>query len=176
MPGTIDRTSRRAWCLFHNEAGAMAVPIEAVAEVVRVERLVPVPLAPACLIGLCVLRRDVIPVIDLGCQQKQARAGPSHPVDVLMMRTMHGPWGVLIARGGTEVVEAALDERAAASDQPSGAAQTMTYAGKVHIAHDPEALWRHVRAQIEPWAQAKSKIKAVSGSNAGAERKWEVRP
>src|SRR5438874_1226602 len=55
----------RAWCLFRCGRATLAVGLEAVAEVVEVERLVVLPHSPPRVLGLCALRREVIPVIGL---------------------------------------------------------------------------------------------------------------
>ncbi len=70
-------------------AAAFAVGLEAVAEVVEVERLVRLPQSPPHVLGLCALRRDVIPVVAV----QRTAAEPSSRFLVLILRTSQGGMG-----------------------------------------------------------------------------------
>ncbi|MBY0395876.1 MAG: chemotaxis protein CheW, partial [Thermoleophilia bacterium] len=49
----------RPWCFFRAGGAAYAVGLEAVSEVIEVERLVALPLCPPHILGLCNFRREV---------------------------------------------------------------------------------------------------------------------
>jgi purine-binding chemotaxis protein CheW len=55
-----------SWLLFEMGKMLFATDLEPVSEVVPIERLTPVPLAPALLSGLMNLRGAVVPAVDLG--------------------------------------------------------------------------------------------------------------
>src|SRR5438874_2320734 len=103
----------RPWCLFRSGPIGYAIGLESVAEVIEVERLVRLPHCPPRVLGLCVLRRELIPVIGLN----EPAAGPaSTPAPaparalVLILRTARGTWAIRINSEGTVVAEESLDE------------------------------------------------------------------
>jgi purine-binding chemotaxis protein CheW len=142
------RPPARPWCLFRCGKVPYAVGLEAVAEVVEVDRLVGLPLSPPRVLGLCALRREVIPVVGLD----RGPAGPAGRVLVLILRGARGIWGVRIDAEGTAVAEEPLDPSVPGPDG-SGATflGTVRRDGPAHAAIDPEATWRSVREGVEQW-------------------------
>ena len=149
---------KRPWCLFQSGASAYAVRLETVAEVVEVERLVRVPLAPPRIVGLCTLRRDVIPVVELG----ESAIEPSADLFctktiVLMLRTTRGIWGVRVNAEGTMVTEENMDEFDTAENSPArpkGTRLATLRKGTVlYNVIDPETTWQDVRGSVESWYQ-----------------------
>ena len=65
----------------------LAVRLESVAEVIWVERLTRFPLAPPQVLGLCTLRRDVIPVVLLDDVARSLRQAPDGKLVVLVLQT-----------------------------------------------------------------------------------------
>jgi purine-binding chemotaxis protein CheW len=157
----------RPWCLFRSTGGvgAFAVGLEAVAEVVEVERLVWMPHSPPRVLGLCTLRREVVPVIGLepaDCSGAAAGPGqaPRGKLLALILRTSQGPWAIRIAPEGTMVVEEPLEAPGHAPQTgpvPTPAFPVPALLGTVrrgeteHEVIDPERTWRNVRAGVESW-------------------------
>jgi purine-binding chemotaxis protein CheW len=123
-----------------------------VAEVVEVDRLVPLPLCPPRVLGLCSLRRKVIPVVGLGRAEAGPAGAPGPKVLVLVLRTARGTWGARIDGEGTAVAEEPLDP-----DLPFEEGAGLTFLGTVrrddlaYAVIDPEATWRDLRGGVEHW-------------------------
>ena len=142
----------RAWCCFRCGPASYAVGLDSVAEVVEVERLVRLPHTPPRVLGLCALRRDVVPVVALDRPESgTAGAGPGTLL-VLILRHPQGAWGVRIDGEGTVVAEGPLD-----SAVPDADGSGLTFLGTVrpeetaYAAIDPEASWRELRRGVEVW-------------------------
>jgi purine-binding chemotaxis protein CheW len=69
--------AERRFLTFRIDSGLYALPVEDVAEVVRIPAVAPVPLGPKCLLGLANLRGDVLPIISLRAMLEKAEAGAS---------------------------------------------------------------------------------------------------
>jgi purine-binding chemotaxis protein CheW len=144
----------RPWCVFHCGRHGFAVTLDAVAEVVEVDRLVRLPHAPSRVLGLCVLRREVIPVIDLDTPESD-RGVPATPPGCLavILRTAQGIWAIKVNREGTAVARAIPE----AAEGPSPDGRGLVCAGSIqkgdarHAVIDPEAAWRSVRAEVQDW-------------------------
>ncbi|MDR3632474.1 MAG: chemotaxis protein CheW [Isosphaeraceae bacterium] len=128
------------WCIFRSRSRPCAVPLQWVAEVIRDLRLTRLPLGPAPLVGLCALRRDVIPVFDLaegGAAEDRDR--PEGPTSVLVLRSGSGVWGYLVDEQGIELAGA----------PPSAvSAGTLTWEGTSYAIVDPPASWHALRSQV----------------------------
>jgi chemotaxis signal transduction protein len=125
-----------------------------VAEVVEFERLVRLPQGPPRVLGLCSLRREVIPVIDLNPLGSEPDGPDPHSVCLaLILRTSRGLWAIRVNREGTAVAREPLEEPAAPALEGSG----LVCVGSIrrgdawHAVIDPEATWRSVRADVEGW-------------------------
>jgi chemotaxis signal transduction protein len=159
-------TPTRPWCLFRTggrgRGGAFAVGLESVAEVVEVERLVGMPHSPPRVLGLCPLRRELIPAISLddpdgGGGPSPAPSNPSPHAGrgkmvMLILRSTQGAWAVRIAPEGTEIVDEPLDAVEAAG---TGTGPTLLGVirrdGAAHAVIDAEETWRNVRAGVTSW-------------------------
>ncbi|GAC1473039.1 MAG: hypothetical protein NVSMB9_21010 [Isosphaeraceae bacterium] len=149
----VSRPSTRSWCLFHCGKMAYAIDLEAVAEVVEIERLVKLPRSPSCLLGLCSLRREVIPVFALAENEHNSSGIPAEPASrslVLILRTLHGTWGIRIDAEGTAVVKEERREFATTSDDSVTALQGTVQKGDVlHAVIDAETTWKHMKQSVE---------------------------
>lgn len=155
MPGMDEREkaaqSTRPWCLFQSGPRSYAIGLESVAEVVEVERLVRLPHSPPRLIGMCTLRREVMPVISLGASEQPSPAG-KHVV--LILQTGRGPWALEVSSEGTTVAEEPLE-----GPPPEGGPEALAtvFLGTVrrgetcYAVIDPDATWQGVRAEVERW-------------------------
>jgi chemotaxis signal transduction protein len=144
----------RPWCLFECGRTPFAVALDAVAEVVEVERLVRLPDNPPRVLGVCTLRREVIPVIDL---RDPGAAWPGADTNerlvLVILKTARGTWAIRIDTEGTAVATEALDEPARPATEGSGLVflGSIRRAETAHAVIDPEATWQRVRTLIEDW-------------------------
>lgn len=142
----------RPWCLFRCGNSAYALGLESVAEVVEIERLVGLPQSPPRVLGLCTLRRDMVPVIGLERQEGPplSERSPASRLLVLILRTPRGTWAVRINDEGTCVAEEPLDDpRPGDDDDGPVYLGTVRHDGKSYAVIDPEATWRKVRRGVE---------------------------
>jgi purine-binding chemotaxis protein CheW len=153
LPTLTPSRPTRPWCLFQCGQAGFAIALESVAEVVEVERLVRLPHSPPRVLGLCALRREVLPVI--GMSDPGAEPDPAAStarVLVMILRTARGTWAVRIDPEGTAVAEESLDDPV-----PTGAAGgpvsfgTVSRGGASYAVIDPEATWLDVRQRAEDW-------------------------
>ncbi len=145
----------RPWCLFQCGRSAYAIGLDAVAEVVEVERLVRLPHSPPRVLGLCSLRREVIPVISLNQPGDAPEAPPPMATAgllVMILRTGQGTWAVRINPEGMIVGEERLDDIAPAAI-PLGPAflGTVRRGETTYAAIHPEATWQNIRQGVEDW-------------------------
>ncbi|MFO0954519.1 MAG: chemotaxis protein CheW [Isosphaeraceae bacterium] len=141
----------RPWCLFKSGAGAYAIGLEAVAEVVEVDRLVRLPHCPPRVVGMCSLRREVLPVVALSRAEGEEAKGPHL---MLILRSGQGPWALEISQEGTSVVEEPLEGLAPGQH---GGAPGVAFLGSLnrgdvtHAVIDPAATWQGLRSEVEAW-------------------------
>jgi purine-binding chemotaxis protein CheW len=136
----------KPWCLFQSGESNYALRLEAVAEVVEVERSIRLPHSPPLVLGLCALRREMIPVIalDESMTLESANGGGKHTV--LILRTARGTWGLRIDAEGTIVAKEGLDDL-----------ETSDGSGSLHLGDtayeiiDPEKTWRSIRDRVDEW-------------------------
>jgi purine-binding chemotaxis protein CheW len=126
-----------------------------VAEVVQADRLIRLAHCPPQILGLCTVRRDIVPVLSLNPGASGAELDPETPVVVLVLRSDQGMWGVRIDREGTAVSDGVLS--ASFQGEPtSGGAEVVGSVQRGDLAHaviDPDRTWRNVRASVEAWYQ-----------------------
>lgn len=142
----------RPWCCFRSGARSYAVDLKSVVEVIETDRLVRLPQSPRVVVGLCAFRRDVIPVVRLTSGEDDKNDGQAR-VDILILKTEQGFWGLRIDRSGTVVTEDTLQEDASlGAHEPALAPVLLGTLQRGDVACgviDPESTWQRLRAAIE---------------------------
>lgn len=151
----------RAWCLFESLGGSYAVDLETVLEVLEVDELVRLPLRPPSIFGLCLLRRDVVPVVNVasGIELRDglASAVAEGPQTVLVLAGEAGaPIGVPIRRESTIVTgEPPDDWGLALSEAPDalapGADGWVRRGDATYTVIDPVRAWHDLRSSVKRW-------------------------
>lgn len=140
----------RSLCLFQSGLKAFAVGLESVAEVIEVDRSVRLPHSPPNVLGMCVLRRDVIPVLDIAENPAEnAAPGSLARSTVLLMKTSQGIWGVHVSGAGIIVTEECPEDDPARSDEARPG--FVRRGDRSYALIDPEETWRRMRLSIEKW-------------------------
>jgi len=152
FPAPTHTPSRsRPWCCFRSGHRAYAVDLKSVVEVVETDGLVRLPHGPKSILGLAAFRRDVIPVVQFGHAGDDP--APRGRIDVLILRTEQGFWGLHIHRSGTVVVEDYVEEDPALDpDVPRKAPVligTLRKGDMVCSVIDTESTWLRLRTAIE---------------------------
>lgn len=153
---TNETVPTQLWCLFKSDSRPFAVGVEAVAEVVEADKLVRLSLCPPEILGLCTVRRDIVPVLSLTPgpgAELHAGSDTDRRNIVLILHSEHGAWGIRIDREGTVVAEGVLDPAAGAQAGPTGPAiaGTLRRGDQSHAVIDPARTWRNVRENVEAW-------------------------
>jgi hypothetical protein len=149
-----------AYCLFHCGVGYLAVDVNSVEVVVEVHRLVRLPLCPRPVSALGIYRGGVLPIVEpIDDSSRVGAASAGQQPSVLVLRTGHGPLGLLIDRGSLAVVEdcrvaasgAVGAERGEASALPGGlvAAGSIERDGSPHAILDVGRTWAALRGLVE---------------------------
>jgi chemotaxis signal transduction protein len=150
---TTDTVPPPPWCLFRSDSRPFAIGLEAVAEVVQADRLIRLAHCPPQVLGLCTVRRDIVPVLSLNPSVLGEATNPEAPLVVLIVRSDQGPWGIRIDREGTAVSEGKLD--ASSGGEPTvGGAEIVGLVRRGDLAHaviDPDRTWRNVRESVDAW-------------------------
>lgn len=81
-------------CVFRRGGLWLALPAGCVREVLPRPEMVPVPLTPPSFVGLCHVRSEFVPVLNLDCVA--AREGVSQDEVMLILDGNDGTWSVLV--------------------------------------------------------------------------------
>ncbi len=147
----------RSWCFFKSNTRPFAIGVDAVAEVVEADRLVRLSLCPPQILGLCTVRRDIVPVLSLNVSPAVAVADAPDAENravVLIVHSEQGAWGIRVDREGTVVADGVLEESWEPGEQGrQGPAiiGKLRRGGLEHEAIDPARTWRNVRENVEAW-------------------------
>jgi chemotaxis signal transduction protein len=165
----------KSFCLFHGDAGPMAVSVESVAAVLETEFLVPLVWSPPQVVGLCPYHREVVPVISLGPIESGPGADRENEVDshpaagtvtsaakdggeentrcvVLILRTEHDAWGLRTDHRGTFISRECPDFHPPRLDEHGS-----TFVGVIvredtrYSILDAEATWFGLRSAVARW-------------------------
>jgi hypothetical protein len=153
MQKTSDARDSQAWCLFHSADQPFAVRLECVSEIVPIDRLAWIPLSPPGLLGLCTIRRDVVPVVGL-VEGALAASGLAAVMNaVLVLQAGQGTWGIGINREGIAVIEGQADDGQveALPQETSWSAGGLRRGKTLHTIIHPERAWANFRALIVRW-------------------------
>src|SRR4051794_33237649 len=91
---TSETPPTRSWCFFKSDSRPFAISVEAVAEVVEADRLVRLSLCPPQILGLCNVRRDIVPVLALTARAGDDGHDTENRAVVLILRSDQGAWGI----------------------------------------------------------------------------------
>ncbi len=165
----------RSFCLFHGDAGPMAVSVESVAAVLETEFLVPLVWNPPQVVGLCPYHREVVPVISLGPIKRGAGADRESGVDsrptvgavtltakeggeektrcvVLILRTEHDAWGLRIDHVGTFISRECPDFHPPRLDEHGSTLIGVLVREETRYPIlDAEATWCGLRSAVARW-------------------------
>jgi hypothetical protein len=164
-----------SFCLFHGDAGPMAVAVESVAAVLETEFLVPLVWSPPQVVGLCPYHREVVPVISLGPIESSAGADRASGVDsrasagivmsagkasgeektrcvVLILRTEHDAWGLRIDHRGTSISRERPDFHPPRLDEHGTTLIGVLPREETRYSIlDAEATWSELRSAVARW-------------------------
>ncbi|HKI17862.1 MAG TPA: hypothetical protein VKA15_08270 [Isosphaeraceae bacterium] len=165
----------KSFCLFHGDAGPMAVSVESVAAVLETEFLVPLVWSPPQVVGLCPYHREVVPVISLGPIESGAGADRESGVDsgpaagtvtsaakdggeektrcvVLILRTEHDAWGLRIDHLGTSISRECPDFHPPRLDEHGSTLIGVLLREETRYSIlDAEATWCGLRSAVARW-------------------------
>jgi purine-binding chemotaxis protein CheW len=150
---TSETVPLRSWCFFKSDSRPFAIGVEAVAEVVEADRLVRLSLCPPQILGLCNVRRDIVPVLSLTSHVADDGPDADNQTVVLIVHSDQGGWGIRIDREGTAVADGVLDEAYEPGQGRQGPAivGTLRRGGVDYEVIDPTRTWRNVRENVEAW-------------------------
>lgn len=143
--------SMGAHCLFHCGGTPLAIRLDSVAEVLEVDRIVRLPLAPPEILGLCILRREVIPVVALRGPKSEVSPRLSSSALVLILRGDRGAWALKIDPTGTvvateDVIHHQIDSLTCSILVLRG---LLSREGTEYSVIDHDATWRHLKDRID---------------------------
>jgi chemotaxis signal transduction protein len=165
----------KSFCLFHGDAGPMAVSVESVVAVLETESLVPLVWSPPQVVGLCTYHREIVPVISIGPIGSGARADRESGVDsrpaagavtsaarkggeekarcvVLILRTEDDAWGLRIDHLGTFISRECPDFHSPRLDEHGPMLIGALLRAETRYAIlDTEATWRGLRSAVARW-------------------------
>jgi|GEM_PF-4846384 hypothetical protein len=93
------------WCVFESMGHSYVIDLDAVVEVRIVERLLRLPDPPGYVIGLIMLRRDLIPVLTPDSEPDSPPPQVEPGASVLVLRSEDHFWGVVVKEGSVRVVK-----------------------------------------------------------------------
>jgi purine-binding chemotaxis protein CheW len=148
-----ERTGRdpKVYCLFTWQSRPFAIALEFLAGVVEPDRLVTIPLCPPKVVGVCAVRRAIVPVLCLeegdGCEAE----AQGTKLLALLLSTKQGAWCLLIDRGGVMVVAEpnALHSVSPATYDANLALDRIERSGTSYAILDPERIWLEQKKEME---------------------------
>lgn len=141
---SIEAVSCEKYCIVRKGELWFSVPAFMVREITLAENMVPVPGTPEILAGLCYLRSEFVPVLDLPTLSPEGHAPASRAEQLLVMSSAQGPWGLVVDEvESLEPLDVSVtgDPR---SDDTWSAAVMGSSSHRDRVVHvlDPNALYR----------------------------------
>ena len=177
--------------MFRGDGRPMAISVESVAEVLETDTLIRLAWSPPQVVGMCSYRREVVPVVKLCALPRETddevhtmenttvatdtdgkTAGIDEPTRcvVLVLKTEHGAWGILVDSETTimswEFPEFHPPRTIACGPVLIG---VVRFAGTCYEIVDAEATWRGLRSEVGRWSEVISESNHSSPQPSGEE-------
>ena len=146
-----DTAPLEPFCLFRCASTPLAIRLESVVEVLEVDAMVRLPRTPPVILGICILRREVIPIVTFQAIDKHRPQWASTSALVLMLRGDRGAWALKIDATGTTVAT----DRVEPEPLEHMAGTCLVQRGWLsreetrHAVIDYDSTWRHLRQDVE---------------------------
>jgi chemotaxis signal transduction protein len=143
MP-SIEAVACEKYCIFRRGESRFALPAFLVREITLAENMVPVPGTPKILAGLCHLRSEFVPVLNVPtlCPEDDAPAACGE--QLLVLAGAQGRWGIVVDELETlEPLEVSVTADPRGDDTWSATVMgSSSYRDRVVHVLDPSALYR----------------------------------
>ncbi len=137
----LGRETSSKHCIFQYGDSHFAILATAVREITHAPPLVRVPRCPSSLAGLCHIRSEFVPVIQLGPLLGEGEFQATQSAQLLLLSSALGAWALMIDRAiSIETIETHVDTVAAGDGQRSAVLGTATYEAEIVRVLDPQAL------------------------------------
>jgi chemotaxis signal transduction protein len=143
MP-SIEAASCEKYCILRKGESWFGVPAFMVREITLAENMVPVPGTPDILAGLCYMRSQFVPVLDLPALSPEGQDPASCTRQLLVLSCAQGPWGLVVDEFETLApLDVSVTGDPRGDDTWSAAVMgSSSYGDRVVHVLDPNALYR----------------------------------
>lgn len=156
------------YCVFQAEGAVWGVAASSVREITDMSSIVAVPEAPCQIVGICHLRTEFVPVLNLrGLLGEFNDLGDQRAGYLLILEGSEGPWALPIQRAlSLSTLEVAMTEVGTAADaRTSGIVGTATFRDQVIRVIEPSWLYRVAAESLDThWALASGKQRESAGA------------
>ena len=136
-----DKETSSKHCIFQYGNSLFAILATAIREITHAPLLVRVPQSPSSLGGVCHLRSEFVPVIQLGPLLGAGDFQATPSAQLLILDSALGAWALMIDRAiAIETIEAHVDTVPRDDGQRSAVLGTATYQAEIVRVLDPQAL------------------------------------
>lgn len=146
-----NRLATDQYCVFEAEGALWGVAAESVREVADSVQMVPIPESPPLLKGVCHLRTELLPVLDLCAVTGEGEAAEVNPGHMLVFNGTEGPWSLPITRAlALQPLELSVSSgRSAAVEESSAVIGTATFRDEVLRVLDAAFLYRSAAETLD---------------------------
>lgn len=132
------------YCVFQSDGAVWGVCASSVREIVNAVPFVGVPRSPSQLVGICHLRTEFLPVLELRSLIGELIQDPTPAEQLLVFDGSEGPWGLPVQRARSlQVLDVSLHHSRSEYDNPSAAVLgTATFRDEVIRVIDATRLYR----------------------------------
>jgi chemotaxis signal transduction protein len=166
--GQDDLLAYERYCILRKGDSWFAVPAMAVREVSSCDMTIPIPQSPPVLAGLCHLRDEFLPVLQLrdlaGDESTKANQGGQ----LLVISGQGGPWALMVDQVvGLDSLEVSLDSDVRVPNGWTAAVMgSATYRDQVVRVLDPNRLYRLAEEELQSeWSIGQLKSDIHQGAN-----------